>query len=54
MEEKSSRVEKEELLFELRLLAEGMFDAEIEEVNGALAFTFANGQKFFVETREFE
>ena len=52
MEEKTYTVEKEELLFELRLLAEGVFDAKIEEANGALAFTFANGQKFFVDAEE--
>ena len=52
MEEMSYKVEKEELLFELRILAEGIFDANIEEENGALAFQFANGQNFIVDVKE--
>ena len=52
MEEKNYKVEKEELLFELRMLAEGIFDAEIEDANGALVFAFENGQKFILEVKE--
>ena len=52
MEQMNYKVQKEELLFSLRLLADGIFDGEVMEENGMLVVCFRNGQKFRICAEE--
>lgn len=52
MEQTKYRVSKEQLLLDLRLLSEGIFEGECAEEDGALVVTFSNGQRFFVRVEE--
>lgn len=52
MEQKKYNVTKEELLFSLRLLADGIFDGELTEKDGVLLLRFHNGQLFRIIAEE--
>lgn len=45
-------VTKEQLLLDFRLLADGIFEGEIVEENGALMLRFTNGQTFLITIGE--
>ena len=55
MKQMNYKVRKEELLFSLRLLADGIFDGEVMEEGGTLVISFRNGQEFRIcaEERKF-
>ena len=46
MEQKKYEVTKEQILLDLKLLADGIFEAEIKEKGGTLVLSFTNGQTF--------
>ena len=46
MEQKKYEVTKEQILLDLKLLTDGIFEAEIKEEGGALVLIFKNGQTF--------
>ncbi len=48
MKQKKYEVTKEQILSDLKLLADGIFEAEITETNGALVLSFTNGQTFCI------
>ena len=51
MEQKKYKITVEQILLDLRLLSDGIFEAEIAEESDALVLSFTNGQTFriFVE-----
>ena len=46
MEQKKYEVTKEQILSDLKLLTDGIFEAEITEKDGTLVLSFTNGQIF--------
>ncbi len=53
MEEQKYKVTKEEILFDLKLLTDGIFDGEVSEEEGTLVLKFNNGQSFRLFLQEF-
>lgn len=54
MQRKDYEVQKEELLFDFRLLAEGIFDGELLSEEDALLIYFRNGQKFRIKAEDIQ
>ena len=52
MEPKKYRVDESAVLFDLLLLADGIFDAEIVAENQTLLMKFGNGQTFRLSLQE--
>ena len=50
--EKKYTVTKEDLLLDLRLMSDGVFEGEVREENCALVIKFTNGQTFRVFAEE--
>ena len=46
MKQKKYEVTKEQILLDLKLLADGIFEAEISEKDGVLVLSFTNGRIF--------
>lgn len=52
MERITYKVAKEEILFSMRLLMDGIFEGTVCEEDGALVIAFANGQSFQINVEE--
>ncbi len=46
MEQKKYEVTKEQILLDLKLLTDGIFEADVKEEDGTLVLVFTNGQTF--------
>ncbi len=53
MEEKKNNVTKEEILSDLEIISEDIFEAEVSKVDGVLILIFNNGQSFRLFLQEF-
>ncbi len=52
MEQEKYVVTKEQLMLDLMLLAEGIFEGELGQSGGGLLISFTNGQQFRIAVEE--